>query len=109
MHITEYCRKLSECVTTSEKNYTVNRNRKSPGYVLAIQWLSEIWENFTLHQLSNSFDCCGITRNNSLNKTLKSLVESNQIFNYYVDNYEEEDDIYGFKCCDDDTFEPGKN
>ena len=103
----EYCRKWTEWATTSEKNYTVHGNTKSPGYVLAIQWLSEIWENFPSHQLLNSFDCCGITSNSSLHKTLKSLVESNQIFNYYVDNYEEEDDICGFEG-DDDTFETGQ-
>ena len=44
---------------------------KSPGYVVDIGWLSDIWKTFPEHQLHNSFEFCEITRLNRLYSTLK--------------------------------------
>ncbi|RNA01384.1 pogo transposable element with KRAB domain isoform X2, partial [Brachionus plicatilis] len=38
------CAKWSQWSRNSPKTYTIHGNSKSPGYVLAIQWLSEIWD-----------------------------------------------------------------
>ncbi|CAF1148323.1 unnamed protein product, partial [Brachionus calyciflorus] len=91
-----YCTKWAEWSRNREKNYTMHGNSKSPGYVLAISWLSEIWENFEEHLIQNSFDYCVITAQNQLHKTLSELVSKNLVFNSYVDNLEEEDTIMGF-------------
>ncbi|CAF1021370.1 unnamed protein product [Brachionus calyciflorus] len=91
-----YCTKWTEWPRNSPKNYTVHGNTKSPGYVLAIQWLSEIWENFESHAKKNLFDSCGITSQNDLHRTLKDLVSKNLVLNVYIDNFEEEEAILGF-------------
>ncbi|RNA29824.1 hypothetical protein BpHYR1_029257 [Brachionus plicatilis] len=83
--------------------YTLHGNTRSPGYVLSIQWLSEIWEAFESHIIKNSFESCGITCQNSLHKTLKELVSKNLVFNTYIDNIEEEEAIMGFD--DEDNFD----
>jgi hypothetical protein len=98
-----YCTKWTEWSRNSERRYTIHGNTKSPGYALAIQWLSEIWESFELHTIKNSFDYCGITSQNDLHKTLKELVTKNLVFNMYIDNMDEEEAIMGF--MDEDNFD----
>ncbi|CAF1075178.1 unnamed protein product [Brachionus calyciflorus] len=41
-----YCTKWSKWSRNSERTYTVHGNTRSPGYALAISWLSEIWHDF---------------------------------------------------------------
>lgn len=53
---------------------TVYNNTRSPGYALAIKWLSEIWDQFPPHKIINSFDNCGITSQDSLHSTLKVYI-----------------------------------
>ena len=46
------------------RSYTAAGNRKSPGYVQAIMWISEIWHDLDPALISRSFDHCGITSSN---------------------------------------------
>ena len=50
-----YHQKWVEWSINSIKEKSIHNNYKSPGYAVAIGWLSEIWENFPVHQLINSF------------------------------------------------------
>lgn len=45
-----------------EKSFTRNGNMRSPGYALAIQWISEIWTALDAELIKKSFDLCGITQ-----------------------------------------------
>ncbi|CAF1054287.1 unnamed protein product, partial [Brachionus calyciflorus] len=44
----------------------------------------------------SSFAKCGITGQSNLHKTLKNLVERNLVYNTYVDDLDEDEDILGF-------------
>lgn len=44
------------------KSLTASGNWRSPGYARAIDWISEIWEEFDNLILRDSFDACGITQ-----------------------------------------------
>ena len=67
-----------------DKSFTSNGNLRSPGYINAIKWISEIWDEIDTNLLAKSFDVCGITQNNSqffhkqlywyLEKGLKDMV-----------------------------------
>ena len=47
-----------------EKSFTRFGNMRSPGYALAIQWISEVWAQLDAELIKRSFDLCGITQNN---------------------------------------------
>ncbi|CAF1130576.1 unnamed protein product, partial [Brachionus calyciflorus] len=79
----------------------VSFDRKN--YVLAIQWLSEIWDNFESHLIKNSFDSCGISSQETLHSILCDLVNRNLKFGSFVDNIEEEEEVMGF--TDEDNFD----
>jgi len=47
-----------------EKSFTRFGNMRSPGYALAIQWISEVWAQLDAELIKKSFDLCGITQSN---------------------------------------------
>ncbi|RNA01128.1 pogo transposable element with KRAB domain-like, partial [Brachionus plicatilis] len=97
-----YCAKWVQWQRDVPKTFTCHGNSKSPGYALAIQWLSDIWSEFDESIIINSFDYCGITSQNNLHKTLRNLVDKNLVFNFYVDDLDEVEDIMGFDTVDQD-------
>jgi len=46
------------------KSLTAYGNWRSQGYALAINWISEIWDEFDSDIIRQSFDACGITQSN---------------------------------------------
>lgn len=48
----------------AEKTFTKNCNLRSPGYVRAIKWVSEVWQDLDPNLIAESFDLCGITQSN---------------------------------------------
>ncbi|CAF0718476.1 unnamed protein product [Brachionus calyciflorus] len=49
---------MESLARTRQKYITVHGNSKSPSYVLAIQCLSEIWDDFDEKLIFDSFDAC---------------------------------------------------
>lgn len=88
------------------RTYTVHGNAKSPGYEWCINKLSEIWRNFSVDQISNSFDKCGISSSNDLHSVLKHVLQENHLINDYVDDLQENEDLNLMEEDDRDMFDP---
>ncbi len=54
-------RKYMNWCVNEPKTFTQYGNMRSPGYMAVITWLSEIWQNFDVQLICESFDTCGIT------------------------------------------------
>lgn len=65
-----YCSRWTEWAVNEPKSTTAAGNTRSPGYVNAINWLSDIWRAFPVEQIKQSFDNCGITSQLQLHSTL---------------------------------------
>ena len=103
-----YHEKWNEWSINTIKQRTLYNNTKSPGYALAIQWISDIWRDFDPSKIKNSFEYCGITSQDSLHSVLKKIYEEHRIMNSYIDINTEEDDILGFDNFDSDLFDDGQ-
>ena len=57
----EFFKIWNSWLVNEPKAFTKAGNMKSPGYALAINWISLEWENFDFDLLSRSFDNCDIT------------------------------------------------
>ena len=74
------------------KSFTNQGNLRSPGYIKVIEWLSEIWSNFDVNLIRDSFDSCGITSQNDLHHSLATILEKRVILNEMVMSDNDEDD-----------------
>ena len=93
-----YKEKWNDWFIHGDKTFTKNDNLRSPGYEQSLRWLVEIWELFSSTLIQNSFNYCGITAHcldeNSnilidiapLHSVLKQMLESNQVYNDYIDD-----------------------
>ena len=87
-----YRKKWNHWFTFENKSFTVNCNMKSPGYVNASNWISQIWEELSQDMVKNSFDICGIHKNhlidneeihiqtNNLHSIIKKMLLEQKIF-----------------------------
>lgn len=96
-----YCAKWTTWAT-GEQSRTAAGNTRSPGYALAISWLSEIWEAFPSEIIKNSFEHCGITSQTSLHSQLAQITRSNDVINLYVDIFNELDEYLGLDNEEED-------
>jgi hypothetical protein len=78
-----------------EHTFTKNHNCRSPGYAVAISWISEIWDEFDPTIIKESFDYCGITQNkmSGFHKQLQAFIENGLL--EYVDDSDDADDFIG--------------
>jgi hypothetical protein len=58
----DYKAKWNDWFIYDEKSFTIHDNMRSPGYVKAMQWLSECWVNLESDLVRRSFSLCGIKR-----------------------------------------------
>jgi hypothetical protein len=79
--------------------FTRNDNARSPGYVKAVEWLSQIWEEFPSH--INSFENCGIIGQYRLHNVLQKIVSTNANISEYADIRVPADNIDGFESEED--------
>ncbi|CAF0916277.1 unnamed protein product [Brachionus calyciflorus] len=93
-----YYEKWSNWFLNDHKSFTKNGNLKSPGYAKAIQWISEIWNEFNPSIIKSSFQVCGITsdQNTHFHSTLKHFLTNGPI-NEYVDSNDGENELEGFE------------
>ncbi|CAF1093596.1 unnamed protein product [Brachionus calyciflorus] len=80
-----------------DKTYTAQQNMRSPGYVSAINWLNQIWNDFDDFSIKESFELCGISRHGTkadgrldincskLHSVLKIMIEQSTIINDFID------------------------
>ena len=78
-------------------DFTVNKNLKSPGYYKCIEWLSQIWNEFSISLLRESFDKCGITSSDSLHSVLAQMLAQKEVYSDVVEDSEEYDQIVWIK------------
>ena len=97
--------KWNEWFLSEAHSFTRFGNMRSPGYVLCIQWLSEIWEQFPEYLIINSFEHCGVTSSGACHSALQAILNEKASIESYIDNYHETDDYDGF--TDVDLFENG--
>jgi DDE superfamily endonuclease len=81
----EYSEKWNDWMINAPKTRTTAGNLKSPGYIQAITWISEIWKAFDSKLLESSFDSSGIC-------TSEIHLYHNQLKNFAI-NRELIDDI----------------
>jgi hypothetical protein len=81
--------------------FTRNDNARSPGYIKAIEWLSNIWEEFSSHHIINSFESCGIMNQYAPHKALQQVITTKTSLNDYVDDANPSDEIDGFVSGED--------
>lgn len=92
-----------------DKLKTPAGNLRSPGYAKVIDWLSDIWSEFSKQILIDSFDSCGITSKNSLHSNLNFMLQSNRIISDYIRNQQEDDEFDSFEENDRHIFESSEN
>ena len=86
----EYHNKWNDWYLNSPKSFTAKNNLKSPGYALAITWISEIWKAFDPEIIKKSFRCTGITStsHSEYNALLTGIINNHclpgNIFSFYV-------------------------
>ncbi len=72
-----YREKWNHWFTFGDKDFTVNLNMKSPGYVLCSSWISEIWQEMSADLIRKSFDLCGVHNNHlTMNFTLSIRMDN---------------------------------
>ncbi len=96
----------TEWFMSGNHDFTVNKNLKSPGYSKCIEWLSQIWLEFNITLLRESFDKCGITSSDSLHSVLAQMLAEKEVYSDVLEDAEEHDQIDGFDPDNDwDIFE----
>lgn len=110
--------------TYEERTYTGNQNARSAGYAVCIDWLSELWSQFSPALIKKSFSLCGIVKHlvdednlkidtASLHSELRQMLTKQDIFNDFVDvdlelaeavDYANENDPFIFE--DQEVVEP---
>ncbi|CAF1150281.1 unnamed protein product, partial [Brachionus calyciflorus] len=105
----EYNAKWNKWFIEEERTYTKYGNPKSPGYSRCIQWLSEIWHEFSSDQIIKSFSSCGIMDQFNLHSALSCMLKSNTIITDYIDEIDDSDDIDSFETNDNNLFEHETN
>ncbi len=80
------------------KGFTKNGNMKSPGFVRAMQWIIECWNELDRELIINSFDGCGITCSNeeNFNSLLRYVLNNGHTPGSYIQNATGSDDFIGF-------------
>ena len=81
--------------------YTRNDKARSLGYVKAVEWLSQIWEEFPSHMIINSFENCGVIGQYRLHNVLQKIVSTNANISEYADIRVPADNIDGFESEED--------
>ena len=78
-----YHRLWSEWFQNDPKAFTKSGNLKSPGYQMAIGWISLIWRYLNFEIIKNRFDMCGITTSDhkQFNKVLISCLNGERLRN----------------------------
>jgi hypothetical protein len=76
-----YFKKWNDWLINAPISYSQAGNRKSPGYALVVDWISEIWQELDQATIIRSFDQCGITTQNMANygSQLRHFVRSNEL------------------------------
>ena len=59
-----YFLKWNNWLINAQKANTKASNRKSPGYALVVEWISQCWQELDPSVIICSFDQCGITSQN---------------------------------------------
>jgi hypothetical protein len=92
------------------KACTKNGNLKSPGYVKAMKWFLEAWNELDIYIIKDSFEKTGITCSNpeNFNSVLKYVLENSYLPGSVVVEDEDCDEIKGFtqdgdESSDDDS------
>ncbi len=88
----------------SPKSFTKSGHIKSPGYKLAIEWISQIWRDLDKDIIINSLQKCGITSNESeiYYSQLRNFINSNEFAEDVEMVLEDTSDIEGFDEEDGD-------
>ena len=68
---------------------------RSPGFALAVKWVSESWAEIDSNQLSSSFYACGITSCYALHDELDCFINTETIDSIHLRS--EADDINAFE------------
>ncbi len=79
------------------KSTTRFGNIRSPGYALAITWISEIWEQFPRDLIVRSFQLCGITglrQYRDLHSPLRHILTKGEVIqDMIVEGLDNEDEM----------------
>ena len=66
--------KWNEWYLSENYTYTKFNNMLSPGYALCIEWLSQIWKDFPVQEIKNSFEQCCIISPGKCHSDLLSIL-----------------------------------
>jgi len=76
-----YFLKWNNWLINAQKAYTKAGNRKSPGYAMVVEWISQCWQELDTSVIVRSFDQCGITSRNMANygSQLRHFLRNNEL------------------------------
>ena len=89
--------------------FTKENNLKSPGYVNAMKWVLEAWDQLDKDIIIRSFESTGITCSNedNFNSLLKYVLQNTYFPGRILDDVDESDEIVGFVDNGDTGSEDG--
>jgi len=98
-----YKKKWNHWFIYDEHTFTINNNMRSPGYLKALKWLTEIWAELDSTMIAKSFDSCGIRTTEICNDTLMldltdfhsilaHILRTNQVYDCFITDDLELDD-----------------
>jgi hypothetical protein len=102
-----YHEKWTSWWLNDRKAFTRNGNLKSPGYVKAMKWFMEAWNELDKDVIISSFEKTGITYSNpdNYNSVLKYVLENSTMPGSILEEEEDCDEINGFNCECHDSYD----
>ena len=94
----KYHAKWSSWWLSDTKAFTKAGNLKSPGYVRAMRWFIEAWNELDVEIIKSSFELTGITCSNreNFNSVLRHVLENADLPGKILDDVHESDELAGF-------------